>query len=312
MNSNMKTMTKTAAILIMAIMPGLNALAQQDTVFVANRDTVVTHYLLSPKDIESAKHILYVNEDVTTHIIMPENIKLVDISTAKIVGNQCTDNMVRIKPRGRMSENELAGTVTVIGERHLVQYEIVYTGMPTKAISSYVISQNELNRYNNPDVLMPEREMAAYAWAIYSSKRKFNNIRYTASGIQAVVNNIYTIGDYFFIDYSLYNNTNIKYDIDELRIKLTDKKEVKATNSQTIELTPVYMLNKTRSFKGAYRNVMVIEKLTFPDEKVLKLEISENQISGRVIYLSIEYADILHADGFSEKMLKHLTSYPNK
>ena len=42
------------------------------------------------------------------------------------------------------------------------------------------------------------------------------------------------------------------------------------------------------------------------------LEISENQISGRVIYLSIEYADILHADGFSEKMLKHLTSYPNK
>ena len=72
------------------------------------------------------------------------------------------------------------------------------------------------------------------------------------------------------------------------------------------------MLNKTRSFKGAYRNVMVIEKLTFPDEKVLKLEISENQISGRVIYLSIEYADILHADGFSEKMLKHLTSYPNK
>ena len=140
--------------------------------------------------------------------------------------------------------------------------------------------------------------MAAYAWAIYSSKRKFNNIRYSASGIRAVVNNIYTIGDYFFIDYSLYNNTKIKYDIDELRIKLTDKKEVKATNSQTIELTPVYMLNKTRSFKGAYRNVMVIEKLTFPDEKVLKLEISENQISGRVIYLSIEYADILHAFQF--------------
>jgi hypothetical protein len=57
---------------------------------------------------------------------------------------------------------------------------------------------------------------------------------------------------------------------------------------------------------------MVIEKLTFPDEKVLKMEISENQISGRVVYLAIEYADILHADGFSEKMLKDLTSYQNK
>lgn len=308
----MKTTTKTAVILVMALMPGIRMLAQHDTVFVADRDTVVTHYILSPKDMETAKHVIYVNEDVTTHLIMPENIKLVDISTAKIVGNQCADNMVRIKPRGRMSENELAGTVTLIGERHLAQYEMVYTDMPTKARSSYVISQEELSRYDNPNVLMPERDMAAYAWAIYSSKRKFNNIRYSANGIRAVVNNIYTIGDYFFIDYSLYNNTKIKYDIDELRIKLTDKKEVKATNSQTIELTPVYMLNHVRSFKGAYRNVMVIEKLTFPDEKALKLEISENQISGRVIYLSIEYADILHADGFSEKMLKHLTSYQNK
>ena len=46
----------------------------------------------------SANERIYVNSEVTTHIVMPENIKLVDISTAKIVGNQCTDNIVRIKP----------------------------------------------------------------------------------------------------------------------------------------------------------------------------------------------------------------------
>ena len=62
-------MTKAAVILIMTLMSGLNALAQQDTVFVANRDTVVTHYVLSPKDMETAKHVIYVNEDVTTHIL---------------------------------------------------------------------------------------------------------------------------------------------------------------------------------------------------------------------------------------------------
>ena len=121
-----------------------------------------------------------------------------------------------------------------------------------------------------------------------------------------MVNNIYTINDYFFIDFSLYNKTKIKYDIDELRIKLTDKKESKSTNSQTIELTPVYSLNSAKSFKKAYRNVIVINKLTFPDEKILRLEISENQISGRVIYIPIEYEDILHADGFDERFLKRL------
>jgi conjugative transposon TraN protein len=252
------------------------------------------------------KNTIFVNEEVTTHIIMPENIKLVDISTAKIVGNQCADNIVRIKPAGRMYNNELAGTVTVIGERHMAQFNVVYTTGPAKANSVYQITMKDMSQYKNPDVLMPESQMAAYAWTIYGSQRKFNNIHTSAYGIRAVVNNIYTINDYFFIDFSLYNKTKIKYDIDEMRIKLTDKKESKSTNSQTIELTPVYSLNSAKSFKKAYRTVIVINKLTFPDEKILRLEISENQISGRVIYIPIEYEDILHADGFDERFLKRL------
>ena len=251
-------------------------------------------------------HVIFVNENVTTHVIMPENIKLVDMSTDKIVGNQCADNIVRIKPSGRMRNYELVGTITVIGERHLAQYDVVYTSGPACANSVYRIQLDEMKRYKNPDVLMPESEMAAYAWAIYGSQPNYNNIHYSANGIRAVVNNIYTVGDYFFIDFSLYNKTKIKYDIAELRIKLTDKKETKATNSQTIELSPVYSLNSAKSFKKAYRNVIVVNKLTFPNEKVLRLEISENQISGRVVYIPIEYEDILNADSFDENLLKHM------
>ena len=276
-------------------------------------DTASVRYIRNSKPEDSyilegnmRKNTIFVNEEVTTHIIMPENIKLVDISTAKIVGNQCADNIVRIKPAGRMYNNELAGTVTVIGERHMAQFNVVYTTGPAKANSVYQITMKDMSQYKNPDVLMPESQMAAYAWTIYGSQRKFNNIHTSAYGIRAVVNNIYTINDYFFIDFSLYNKTKIKYDIDEMRIKLTDKKESKSTNSQTIELTPVYSLNSAKSFKKAYRNVIVINKLTFPDEKILRLEISENQISGRVIYIPIEYEDILHADGFDERFLKRL------
>ena len=46
--------------------------------------------------------ILYVNETITTHLVMPENIKLVDLSTDKIAGNQCADNIVRLKPSSAM------------------------------------------------------------------------------------------------------------------------------------------------------------------------------------------------------------------
>ena len=103
------------------------------------------------------------------------------------------------------------------------------------------------SQYINPEVSMPETEMARYAWAVYGSDRKYNQVVSKAHGMKAVVNNIYSIGDYFFIDYSLQNKTKIPYDIEELRVKLTDKKEVKATNSQTIELTPAYSLNLAKN-----------------------------------------------------------------
>jgi len=250
------------------------------------------------------KRTLFVNEEVTTHIIMPEPIKLVDISTQKIVGNQCADNIVRIKPTEKMFEHELAGTVTVIGERNMVQYDIVYTRQPDRAYSLYKVSNAELDRYANPDVTMTEGEMARFAYNIYNAPRQFYGIKQSKYGMTLRINNIYTLNDYFFIDYSLENKSRIKYDIDEVRIKLTDKKQSKATNAQTVELTPVWSLNRAKSFKKAYRNVIVIDKLTFPNEKVLSLEISERQISGRVINVNIDYSDILNADGFDKALIK--------
>ena len=266
----------------------------------------------------SANERIYVNREVTTHIVMPENIKMVDISTTKIAGNQCTDNIVRIKPscgsdsipEAGYRDNELLGTLTLIGERHIAQYDILYTQSPQMAASIFEVPYSHTQSYINPEVTMPMAEMARYAWAVYGSGRKYNQIVSRAHGMKAVVNNIYAVGDYFFIDYSLQNKTKIAYDIEEPRVKLTDKKETKATNSQTIELSPVFSLNHVRKFKKSYRNVLVLPKLTFPDEKVLRLEISENQISGRVITLTIEYEDILHADGFDSDILKNAAYYP--
>ena len=94
----------------------------------------------------SANEKIYVNSEVTTHIVMPENIKLVDIPTAKIVGNQCTDNIVRIKPYlesdslqavGSYKDNELLGTITLIGERHIAQYDILYTPVSYKHLRAH-------------------------------------------------------------------------------------------------------------------------------------------------------------------------------
>ena len=253
-----------------------------------NNRTIIAALTLCAVALQApAKEKIYVNSEVTTHIVMPENIKMVDLSTAKIIGNQCADNIVRVKPFIESDslpcayrEGELMGTLTLIGERHLAQYDMVYTAAPSRAASIHRVPYSGMDSYINPEVSMPQSEMARYAWAVYGSGRKYNQVVSKAHGIKATVNNIYAVGDYFFIDYSLQNRTKIPYDIAEVRVKLTDKKEVKATNSQTVELTPAYSLNLVGKFRKNYRNVLVLDKLTFPEEKVLRIEISENQKAG--------------------------------
>jgi len=243
---------------------------------------------------------LYVNKDVTTHLIMPETIKLVDISTDYVVGNQVNDNIVRIKPDTIMADGETAAVVTVIGERHIAQYKLVYSVLPNIVHTRFTIPYCDTQEYQNPDVQMSVAEMSRYAIRMFNAKRTVENIHSKKDKMKAWVNHICSAGDYFFIDFSLENKTKIPYDISEIRVKLEDKKQKKATNYQSIELTPEYMLNWQKHFKKRYRNVLVIKKLTFPEAKVLKLEISENQISGRTIELNINYDDVLKADCFDD------------
>ena len=272
---NMKTILLTLALLLSM------------TIHAAQPDTVKVRYIHRLMEDDARifesnlqKTVIYVNDQVTTHLIMPENIKLVDISTDKLVGNQC--------------------------ERHIAQFTVYYTKAPKRAHSVYTVGQEDIRDYTNPEVSMTQGDMSRLCWSIFTSRRNCFRVHSKQYGIRAQVNNIYTVGDYFFIDFSLQNKSNIKYDIAEIRLKLMDKKELKATNSQTIELTPVYMVNHADHFTKAYRNVIVLKKLTFPEEKKLRLEITEDQISGRVSYLDINYRDILNADSFAPELLINL------
>jgi len=243
---------------------------------------------------------IYVNEQVTTHLVMPETIRLVDISTDTIVGNQVNDNIVRLKPKGVMQDYEQAGVVTVIGERHIAQYKLVYRTCMTGVCTRFTVPYWDMQEYQNPDVQMSVGEMSRYAIRIFNAKRSVTGIHSKKDKMKAWVNHICSAGDYFFIDFSLENKTKIPYDISEIRVKLEDKKQKKATNYQSVELTPEFMLNCNKHFKKRYRNVLVVKKLTFPEAKVLKIEVSENQISGRTIELNINYDDVLGADCFDE------------
>ena len=147
-------------------------------------------------------------------------------------------------------------------------------------------------------------DMTRFARRVWNSPAKIHNIKSRKHRVEMRLNNVYAVGEYFFIDFSVENKTNIRFDIDELRVKLSDKKVQKATNNQTIELTPSLVLDKCKSFLHGYRNVIVIKKMTFPNDKVVVIELSEKQISGRTISISIDYEDVLSADAFDKVLLQ--------
>lgn len=247
---------------------------------------------------------LTVNEKVTTVITASEPILFVDISTDKVVGDQPMENTVRLKPKEAGHEDgEVLCIVTIVTERYRTQYALLYTTRMKEAVTDKEIQLHERNAYNNPSVSMSTADMTAYARQIWNSPALFRNVATKQHRMVMRLNNIYSVGEYLFIDFSIDNKTNIRFDIDEIRIKLADKKLSKATNAQIIELTPALVLEQASSFKHGYRNVIVLKKLTFPNDKILSIELTEKQISGRNISLDIEYEYVLSADSFNKVLL---------
>ena len=248
---------------------------------------------------------LTVNEHVTTMITASEPVRLVDFSTDAVIGDKPIDNVGRLKPvDGEHEDGEVLCIVTVITERYRTQYALIYTSRMEEAVADKEVMLDERSAYRNPAVSMSKEEMVKFARRIWNSPAKYRNIKVHKNRMEMRLNNIYSVGEYFFLDFSVSNKTNLRFDIDELRVKLCDKKQQKATNVQFVELEPELVLDKSMSFYRGYRNVVALKKMTFPNDKVLSIELSEKQISGRTISLNLDYEDVLAADSFDTLLLK--------
>ena len=246
-----------------------------------------------------------VNEQVTTLVTASEPILFVDVSTDKVAGDKPIENTVRFKPKdAEHTDGEVLAIATIVTERYRTQYALVYTTKMTEAVTDKEIAPYERTAYRNPAVSLSTEDMTKFARRVWNSPAKIHNVKAKSNRMLMRLNNIYAVGEYFFLDFSVDNRTNIRFDIDEMRVKLVDKKVQKATNNQTIELPLALVLDHSRSFLHGYRNVIVFKKMTFPNDKVVTIELSEKQISGRAISISVDYEDVLSADAFDRVLLE--------
>ena len=226
------------------------------------------------------------------HFISPEPIQYVDISDKNIEGDLPLPNVLRLRFKKDTCLSD--AIVTIAGEKFIAQYHL-WPGT-TGESQKIEIQPADMHPLDISGIGFSRPQLKGIALSLFCKGTGKAIEKTKAFGLKASLFHLYTAGDYLFIDLGYRNKTNLNYDINEFRFKVDDKKVNKASNVQSVELKPEFILFNNPLFQKTYRNIIVLKKLSFPGNKLLHIELSEKQLSGRVITLNITYQDVLNAD----------------
>lgn len=257
---------------------------------------------------------LEITEGISLHIISPEPIQYVDLSTQQLTGDLPSTQIARVKivdkPESTYKEKkqnlfphfngDQIGVITVVGQSFIAQYKAVYRNSENlNTVTNIHIQPEEMQPIEFDKMAFSNLELRKFAMDITQKKSEKKPIREEKNlGLSVQLNNVYVISDYIFLDMTFKNNSNLSYDIEALKFSVEDKKIHKATNNQSIEMTPLFQLNPQKHFRKNFRNIYVFKKFTYPNSKVMMIRLIEEQLSGRTIEMKINYSDILKADTF--------------
>ena len=276
--------------------------------FIANFLTAQT---ATKEQIISDLPEIEITEGVNLHIISPEPIQYVDLSTQKLTGDLPTTNIARIKITDNnqkekiikpfvFSSGDTVGIITVVGQSFIAQYKAIYRNSENlNTVTNIHIQPENMQPIELDKMVFSNLELRKLAMDIIRKKLEKHPIREEKNlKLNIQLNNVYVMSDYIFLDMTFKNNSNLSYDIEDLKFSIEDKKIYKATNNQSIEMTPIFQLNPQKHFSKNFRNIYVFKKFTFPNSKVMMIRLIEEQLSGRTIEMKVNYSDILKADTF--------------
>ncbi|MDV3927892.1 conjugative transposon protein TraN [Elizabethkingia anophelis] len=243
---------------------------------------------------------LNISDGVSLHIISPEPIQFVDLSTDNLIGDLPAENIARVKTgkAGAVNKDDL-GIITVVGQSFMAQYKVNYKNSEThNTITQIQIQPEDMQPLEYPKIAFSNQELYNFSMNILKKKTKAPLREVNDFKLSIQLNNVYVISDYIFLDISFNNDSNLSYNIDGLKFSIEDKKIYKATNNQSLELKPEYQLYRQSQFKKNFHNIYVFKKFTYPNSKVMVIRLIEEPISGRTVEMKIKYSDILKADTF--------------
>ena len=262
-------------------------------------------------------YALEVTFSKTVHVIFPAPIRYVDLGSADLLAAKAdgTENVLRVKAVLRDFSRE--SNLSVITEDgNYYTFNVKYADEPVKLsveMTDFLHDGEAVNRPNNAlAIYMQElgQESPLLVKLIMQSIHKNNDreIKHIGSkrfGIQHTLKGVYTHNGLLYFHLQLKNSSNVPFNVDYLTFKIVDKKVAKRTAIQEQVIFPLRAYNNLMVIGGnrTERMVFTLPKFTIPDDKMLVVELNEQQ-GGRHQRFTVDNEDLVRAKVINELKVK--------
>ncbi|WP_409415813.1 conjugative transposon protein TraN [Flavobacterium sp. PS2] len=225
----------------------------------------------------------------TTNIVFPFAIKSVDKGSSDILVQKAKglENILQIKAAQKGFFQTNLTVVTADGK--LYSFVLSYNEeSPQLNLTLNKTKPTEQEIYFS-DESLNDQDVQEYSKLAFYDKKKLRGEKESNYDIDFVLNGIFIRDAVMYYRIKITNNSNINYEINQLRFFIRDSKKVKRTASQEIEITPIYILNNVVKIDSEEENTFVfaIPKFTIPEKKYLAIQLME-QNGGRHVELHVK------------------------
>jgi len=247
---------------------------------------------------------LSISYSKTTSLIFPFSITSVDRGSQDVLAQKArgVENVLQVKAGRKQFQETNLTVITADGILH--QFTVTYSDTPAEqAITIAGITGNQSlilvkDAVNERDIQSDSR--LALKQNVTGQIDQHNKYQMNLS-----LQEIFIHGNTLYYRIQIRNKSSISYDIKSLKLLIRDRKKVKRTSSQEMEIDPLFIGNESDRVQAYASMTMIyaVKKFTIPDGKTLFINLFEEN-GGRHLTLKVDNKDILKAKMLPET--KHL------
>ncbi|NIJ52612.1 conjugative transposon protein TraN [Dyadobacter arcticus] len=237
---------------------------------------------------------LEVTTNKTTHLIFPFSIKSVDRGSKDLLAQKAAgvENILQVKA-ARAGLNPTNLTV-ITADGKLFSFAVEYASEPLN-LNIQVSPPFEQIAQLGTDAIN-EDEVSKVAETVGTNSDRNISIKDKSSQAELFISGLYIEEGLLVYKVDLINNSSIRYDIENFRFFLRDRKHPKRTAIQESEIKPFHIRGDTSAVAphSSHSFIYVLPKMTIPDKKYLAIQVQEKN-GGRHLNLRVRNKHILKA-----------------